>query len=101
VYALVRSIRDRSFSRNRNFDEHATVNGARARRVHRFLQGVERDLLAADHVELLTADDGYRLTLSFPSLRMSRMVSLSADDYAILIEDACVAARLTVDDRGG
>ena len=45
VLALLRSIRENRLSRNRHFDVHATAHGLAARRLHRFLRGVERDLL--------------------------------------------------------
>jgi hypothetical protein len=90
VYALVREIREKRFPRNRYFDEHATPGGAEARRLHRFLRAVEKDLLEAEAVEVArdTANDIWRVTMRFPSVRLSRVVALSSDEHAILIEDA-------------
>jgi hypothetical protein len=98
VYALVRSIRDQQLSRNRHFDEHATVNGAEARRVHRFLRAIERDLLAAAEIEVeREADSRWRISMRFPSVRLRRMVSLSEGERAILVENPRVAALLAAE----
>jgi len=98
VYALVRSLRENRFPRNRHFDEHATVHGAEARRVNRFLRAVEKDVLAADQVEVQREPEeeggGWRVTLRFPSVRLCRVVSLTPDEHAILVEDPRIAARL-------
>ena len=99
VYALVRSIREKRWARNRNFDEHATPTGAQARRVHRFLAGIERDVLEAEDVEVERAHgaDGsgvWRVTMRFPSVRLHRVVSLTDGEHAILVEDARLAERL-------
>jgi len=91
VYALVREIRDKRLPRNRFFEAHATTGGAEARRVHRFLRAVEKDLLAADQVEVERAGAGWRVTMRFPSVRLSRVVVLSPDEHAILVEDPRVA----------
>jgi hypothetical protein len=96
VYALVRSIRDKRLPRNRHFDEHATKSGAEARRVHRFLRGVERDLLAAQAVDVVRDGARWRVTMRFPSVRLRRVVSLTLDEHAILVEDPRVAELLTV-----
>ena len=94
VYALVRSIRDKRLPRNRHFDEHATPRGAEARRVHRFLRGVERDLMAAETVDVAREDTHWRVTMRFPSVRLRRVVSLTPDEHAILVEDPRVAQLL-------
>jgi hypothetical protein len=95
VYALVREIRDKRLPRNRFFEAHATPGGAEARRVHRFLRAVEKDLLSADEVEVERAAAGWRVTMRFPSVRLSRVVVLSLDEHAILIEDPRVARLLS------
>ena len=96
VYALVRSIRDKRLPRNRFFDEHASLDGAEARRVHRFLDGLRHDLLAAEVVELERddAEQRWRITMRFPPVRCYRVVSLNDDEHAILVEDPRIAARL-------
>jgi len=91
VYALVREIREKRWPRNRFFEAHATPGGAEARRVHRFLRAVEKDLLAADQVEVEREAAGWRITMRFPSVRLSRVVVLSRDEHAILVEDPRVA----------
>lgn len=87
VYALVREIREKRLPRNRFFDEHATPGGAEARRLHRFLRAVEKDLLAAEEVEVTRDAASWRVTMRFPSVRLSRVVVLSSDDYAILVAE--------------
>ena len=95
VYALVRSLRERRFPRNRFFDAHATVSGAEARRVHRFLRGIERDLLTAQEVRVRIEGARWLVTMTFPSVRLHRVVSLTAAEHAILVEDPRVAALLS------
>jgi hypothetical protein len=90
VYALVRSIRRAEFSRNRNFDAHAQPVAIEARRLHRFLRGVERDLAGATAVSVSgpANDNGaWTITMEFSSVRYSRRVRLSADEYALLVEE--------------
>ena len=95
VYSLVRSIRRAEFPRNRNFDAHATGAGAAARRLHRFLRGVERDVTRANDVLLRRAPDGsFLITMRFQSVRLERRVLLSRAEYALLVEDDRVRARL-------
>ena len=96
VYALVREIREKRLPRNRNFEAHATADGVEARRVHRFLRGIEKDLLAAEEVAV-EADDTNglcRITMRFPSVRLRRIVSLTPGERAILLEDPRVAPLL-------
>jgi hypothetical protein len=94
VYAIVREIRENRLPRNRNFDVHAQPIGEEARRLHRFLRGVERDLAAATHIEVVRGEAGYTVSLTFPSVRLTRVVSLSQEEYALLVEDPTNAARL-------
>jgi len=82
VYALVRSLRDKRFPRNRFFDEHATPSGVAARRLHRFLRAVERDILNADRVVVHQRAEG------------GISVELTAGEHALLLDDARLAARL-------
>ncbi len=94
VYALVREIREKRLPRNRNFDAHDTAHGAEARRVHRFLKGIEKDVLAADQVEVEEANGQWRITMRFPSVRLRRIVALTEAERAILLEDPRVASLL-------
>lgn len=94
VYAIVREIRAERFSRNRNFDAHARIENVLARRVHRFLRAVERDLLTAEQVALARTDKGWLLSLGFPSVRLKREVALTDEEHALLVEDPRLAARL-------
>ena len=94
VYDLVRSLRAATWPRNRHFDAHATQTGAAARRLHRFLRGVERDVLAADRVQVREREGGVVVELAFRAVRLSRVVSLTREEHALLVEDARIAARL-------
>ena len=95
VYALVRTLRDNRLPRNRFFDEHETPSGLAARRLLRFLRAVERDILKADQVTVRArAEGGIAVELSFAAVRFSRRVMLTADEHALLVEDARLAARL-------
>ncbi|HZS38208.1 MAG TPA: hypothetical protein VFF06_15325 [Polyangia bacterium] len=95
VYALVRSIRANRFSRNRHFDEHATPEAAAARRLNRFLRGVERDVMAASHVQARREGERYVVWMQFVSVRLSRRVALTAEEHALLVEDSRLAPLLT------
>ena len=76
VYALVRSLRAATWPRNRHFEAHATPTGAEARRLHRFLRGVERDVRAADTVRVRRSDGGgVTVEMAFGAVRLSRVVS--------------------------
>jgi hypothetical protein len=94
VYAIVREIRENRLSRNRNFELHAQPIGEEARRLHRFLRAVERDLSAAEQVTVARSDAGWTVTLAFPAVRLTRVVSLTPEEYEILVEDPAVRARL-------
>jgi hypothetical protein len=96
VYALVRSLRAATWSRNRHFDAHATPTGAEARRVHRFLRALERDLHAADAVSVRRQRNAFEVKLSFPAVRLERVVTLTAEEHAMLVEDARLALRLAL-----
>jgi pyridoxine 5'-phosphate synthase PdxJ len=95
VYALVRSLRAATWPRNRHFDAHATPTGAEARRVHRFLRAVERDVRRADTVRVHRTDGGsVKVEMAFGAVRLSRVVMLTPDEHALLVEDAEMAERL-------
>ena len=96
VYALVRSLRAKAFPRNRHFEAHATPTGAEARRVHRFLRALERDLRAADHVAVRRREGAYVIRMSFPAVRAAREVTLKPEEHALLTEDAQLAQRLAL-----
>jgi hypothetical protein len=96
VYALVRSLRAATWPRNRHFDAHATPTGAEARRLHRFLRAFERDVRAADSVRVERVDGGgVKVEMAFGAVRLSRVVTLTPDEHALLVEDAEMAERLT------
>ncbi len=94
VYALVRSLRDNRLPRNRHFEVHATPSGAAARRLHRFLRAIERDVMAADAVSVRPRDGGVVVQLEFESVRLTRAVSLTHEEHALLLEDPPLAAKL-------
>jgi hypothetical protein len=95
VYVIVREIRAERFPRNRNFEAHARIESVLARRVHRFLRAVERDLLVADEVALARTETGWLLSLGFPAMRLKREVALTDEEHALLVEDPRLAARLS------
>ena len=97
VYALVRSLRAATWPRNRHFDAHATPTGAQARRLHRFLRAVERDVRAADSVKVRRHKGGVVVEMAFGAVRLSRVVTLSAEELQLLVEDPDMAARLQPD----
>jgi hypothetical protein len=94
VYALVRSLRHNRLPRNRHFEVHATPSGQAARRLHRFLRAIERDVMAADAVSVRPRDGGVVVELEFGSLRLTRAVSLTHEELALLVEDPRLSARL-------
>jgi hypothetical protein len=94
VYDLVRSLRQERWPRNRHFEAHATKAGAMARRLHRFLRAVERDVRVADSVRVVANDEGVTLEMAFLAVRLARAVQLTKDELALLLEDPEIAARL-------
>jgi hypothetical protein len=95
VYALVRSIRENRLPRNRHFEEHQAPIAAEARRVHRFLRAVERDLRAATSIEVGPgAAGGVVVKMRFPKVRLQRVVALTPEEHALLVEDARLAGLL-------
>ena len=99
IYELVRALRAHGLPRNRNFEAHATAEARAARRIVRFLRGVEADVLGAERVRSIPRrDGGVVLELSLPSVKLQRTVELDARAYAILIENPTCAARLSAGD---
>jgi len=96
VYAVLKSLRANELPRNRHFEFHRTPEAAAARQLHRFLRGLERDVLRATRVTL--ADDAHRpgrlLSLEFAEVRSTRKVWLNDEEFALLRENPKVAARL-------
>jgi len=97
VYAVLKSLRANELPRNRHFEFHRTPEAAAARRLHRFLRGLERDVLRASHVELMPAEQpGAQrlLSMEFAAVRSTRRVWLNDEEYALLVENPKVATRL-------
>jgi hypothetical protein len=99
VYALVRSLRAATWSRNRHFDAHATPTGREARRVHRFLRALEHDLQGAAGVSARRHGAAFVVKMSFPAVRLERVVTLTAEEFALLNENALLATRLALRDE--
>lgn len=99
VYALVRSLRAATWPRNRHFEAHATATGAAARRLHRFLRAVERDLRNADSVRVRRNEGGVVVEMAFGAVRLSRAVQLSQEELELLVEDPEIAARLVAENE--
>lgn len=95
VYRLVRALRASQLPRNQHFELHATVIARAARRLHRFLRGVERDLRRATEVRVLRRPDGSaRIELVEAPLRFRRTVELDARAHALLLENSENASAL-------
>lgn len=94
VYALVRSLRSASWPRNRHFEAHATELGQEARRLHRFLRGLERDVATADRVDVRAHADRFVIKLEFDTLKLERVVTLTPEEHAILSEIPALTERL-------
>lgn len=99
VYALVRSLRADTWSRNRHFEAHATPSGAEARRLFRFLRGLERDIAGADEVVVRRQGAKYVVRLRFTAVRLDRIVTLPRPEYELLLENDAIAERLTLRDE--
>lgn len=98
IYELVRAMRAAKLPRNRNFELHTTPIVRQARRVHRFLRSVERDLRRASKVRSFPRPDGgVHLELSNEAVRARRTLDLDALAHALLLEDAdaVIASALT------
>lgn len=94
VYAIVRSIRASAFSRNRHFDAHATPEGLKARRLHRFLKGIERDLESATAVRVRRQGNQWVVMMELASVRLTRAVTLTREEHALLVENPRLAELL-------
>ncbi len=96
VLDLVARMRRGAISRNRDFDIFARAEGeaARARRIHRYLRALEKDLADSrarigNGITLLVeraSDGGRRITIEVPEVRMRRTAILSEEEYALLRE---------------
>ncbi|MEO6950919.1 MAG: hypothetical protein ABI321_03820 [Polyangia bacterium] len=87
IYELVRALRAAVLPRNRNFDTYASAAGKRARRIHRFLLSVEKDLARAEGVSAKEGVGGaLELTLLLPALGLRRVVQLDSHARALLLE---------------
>ena len=95
IYELVRALRGAVLPRNRNFDAYASAAGKRARRIHRFLLSVEKDLARAESVTATEGADGaLELTLMLPSLGLRRTVQLDRHARTLLLESTQAQERL-------
>jgi len=91
---MVRALRDQRLPRNQNFVVHASAFGARARRVHRLLAAVERDLRRATERTLAVREDGAELKLQFAEVHSHRVVHLALDELDLLRENPEIRALL-------
>jgi hypothetical protein len=89
IYRMVRQLRSSQLSRNRHFELHATPTAKAARRVHRFLRGVELDLRRATEVRIARRPDGsVKLELAHAQVRFRRVIELDAHAHALLLENS-------------
>ena len=78
---------DRSFSRNRRFDELSSPAARRMRARLRRLSGLAGELARAQSITVEASGLGYRLTLAFPAVRARREAFLTAEEHALLTAD--------------
>lgn len=90
---LVTRMRREAFSRNRNFDSFAAQeHSVRARRIWRYLNALERELLAfgrGDTAQIRVetiAEEGKRIIIEVPKVRMRRVALLDSTEYHLLRE---------------
>ena len=86
-------------SRNKNFHTFAEPKTRRALRIARHLSDLEADLTCAGargdtRSEVVPGDRRVAVRLEYPDLRATRTAYLSLQEYALLLEDAGVSARL-------
>lgn len=93
---LVRRMRRDAFSRNRNFEAFARAadDATRARRLWRYLRGLEETLIVhapriGQGVRMTVEprpEGGRRITIEVPEVRMRRVANLTAEEYGLLKE---------------
>jgi hypothetical protein len=82
-------------SRNRAYDELSSPLARRARRVEKWLRGLERDLRAGARVAVERREGGFRVSVDFPSVRVRREVFLRDEEHALLCGDPQLAEVLS------
>lgn len=96
IYDLVRALRDERLPRNRHFELHRSAAAKKARRLHRFLRAVERDLLRSSKVRVSRREGGgVRIELALETLRVTRVIELEPRAHSLLLEDRSIADRLS------
>lgn len=97
VYRLVRQLRDADAplpSRNRAYDAMSRPAARRAWRIHQRLRGIERELREGAEVSVIAHVGGYRVRLSFPTVRVWREAYLTREEHALLCADPALAPLL-------
>jgi hypothetical protein len=93
VTQVVRRLReDPGFSRNRFFAALSSPEGRRARRIHRHLRSLERDLAAGAAATVEAGPDRVRLTLR--GRRSARTAFLTRAEWRLLLAAPAVRAAL-------
>jgi hypothetical protein len=90
IHRLALRLRDERISRNRNFDELSQPAARRARRLLKRLAGLERELRAGGAVRVRPHDDGYIVTIEFPSVRARRVAFLTREERELLATDTAL-----------
>jgi hypothetical protein len=95
IYEMVRALREDRIPRNRHFELHRSATARKARRIHRFLRAVERDLRRSTDVRVTRrAEGGIRLELALASLQARRVIELDPHAHSLLLEDNTLARQL-------
>jgi len=98
VYTVVDGLRRGLISRNKQFLAFETPEARRARRVHRRLIGLSRELLAPGVAVALdpppAAGAPFILTLLRAEVRLRRVAYLAREELRLLCDDPRVRARL-------
>ena len=95
IWQLVRALRANELPRNRHFELHRTATAKKARRIHRFLRGVERDLRRSNDVRVMRREEGgVRIELALATLHARRVIDLDPHAHSLLLEDTALAQRL-------
>lgn len=94
LYHLVKRLREEGLSRNRDFDALSQPIARRARRIDRWLRGLERDLRRSASVTVTPVDCGAHIVLAMPALSSRREVVITREELALLARDPVLAALL-------
>lgn len=97
VTVYLRAMRRGNWSRNRHFEEHRTPTATRARRLFRLLQSIEQDVGRKGALISARRGDGkVTLWMKNEGLRLERMLRLSEEEFALLLDVSPALQQLLV-----